>query len=318
MDLFNFIKHSLNHGVSRSYSDSPPAHYIKKIKSFSVLKKHSAHGHQSTEFEAGGYKWKLALYPNGNKKKKVEDFISVYLEMAGVKLLQAGWEVYVDLRVFLLDQNKGSYLVLQDRNIKQKCFHGAMLDAGIDKLISLKEFTDASNGYLVNDDCVVGAEVFVCKEKRAAKAEFLSMSYYSLTYKHVWNVENFSKLDAILDSEPFTVGNKKWKIVLYPKGDSNGKGTHISLFLALADPETLPPRSKTCVEFSLRIVYRMNRKTNHCQKATNQWFDASSPSWGWPHFIALDTFSKAGKGDFVKDTCLVEAEVTVHGNSQIV
>ncbi|KAM1304144.1 hypothetical protein FF2_021493 [Malus domestica] len=311
MDLFNFITHSLNH-------DSPPAHYIKKIKSFSVLKKHSAHGHQSTEFEAGGYKWKLALYPNGNKKKKVEDFISVYLEMAGVKLLQAGWEVYVDLRVFLLDQNKGSYLVLQDRNIKQKCFHGAMLDAGIDKLISLKEFTDASNGYLVNDDCVVGAEVFVCKEKRAAKAEFLSMSYYSLTYKHVWNVENFSKLDAILDSEPFTVGNKKWKIVLYPKGDSNGKGTHISLFLALADPETLPPRSKTCVEFSLRIVYRMNRKTNHCQKATNQWFDASSPSWGWPHFIALDTFSKAGKGDFVKDTCLVEAEVTVHGNSQIV
>nr|XP_008359952.1 MATH domain and coiled-coil domain-containing protein At3g58210-like [Malus domestica] len=205
-----------------------------------------------------------------------------------------------------------------DRNIKQKCFHGAMLDAGIDKLISLKEFTDASNGYLVNDDCVVGAEVFVCKEKRAAKAEFLSMSYYSFTYKHVWNVENFSKLDAILDSEPFTVGNKKWKIVLHPKGDSNGKGTHISLFLALADPETLPPRSKTCVEFSLRIVYRMNRKTNHCQKATNQWFDASSPSWGWSHFIALDTFSKAGKGDFVKDTCLVEAEVTVHGNSQIV
>ncbi|CAN6548332.1 unnamed protein product [Malus baccata var. baccata] len=283
MDLFNFITHSLNHGVSRSYSDSPLAHYIKKISRFQ----------------------KLALYPNGNKKKNVKDFISVYLEMAGVKSLPAGWEVYVDLRVFLLDQNKGSYLVLQDPNIKQKCFHGAMLDAGIDKLISLKEFTDASNGYLVNDDCVVGAEVFVCKEKRAAKAEFLSMSYYSFTYKHVWNVENFSKLDAKLDSEPFTVGNKKWKIVLHPKGDSNGK-------------ETLPPCSKTCVEISLRIVYRMNRKTNHCQKATNQWFDATSPSWGWSHFIALDTFCKACKGDFVKDTCLVEAEVTVHGNSQIV
>ncbi|KAM1723293.1 hypothetical protein EV1_021398 [Malus domestica] len=238
--------------------------------------------------------------------------------MAGVKSLQAGWEVYVDLRVFLLDQNKGSYLVLQDPNIKQKCFHGAMLDAGMDKLISLKEFTDASNGYLVNDDCVVGAEVFVCKEKRAAKAEFLSMSYYSFTYKHVWNVENFSKLDAKLDSEPFTVGNKKWKIVLHPKGESHGKGTHISLFLALAEPEILPPRSKTCAEFSLRIVYPMNSKTNHCQKAAVQWFDASSPSWGCSQFIALDTFSQAGKIDFVKDTCLVEAEVTVHGNSQIV
>lgn len=231
-----------------------------------MLKKHSAHGHQSTEFEVGGCKWKLALYPNGNKKKNVKDFISVYLEMAGVKSLRAGWEVYVDLRVFLLDQNTGSYLVLQDPNIKQKCFHGAMPDAGIDKLISLKEFTDASNGYLVNDDCVVGAEVFICSEKRAAKAEFLSKSYYSFTYKHFWNVENFSKLDAILDSEPFTVGNKKWKIVLHPKEDSNGKCTHISLVLALADPETLPPCSKTRVEISLRIVYRMNRKTNHCQK----------------------------------------------------
>lgn len=53
------------------------------------------------------------LYPNGNKEKNVKDHISVCLKMAGADLLQPGWEVFVDFRLFLLDQNKGIYLVLK-------------------------------------------------------------------------------------------------------------------------------------------------------------------------------------------------------------
>ncbi|PRQ38174.1 hypothetical protein RchiOBHm_Chr4g0410851 [Rosa chinensis] len=56
---------------------------------------------------------KLVLYPNGNKKKNVEDHISVYLSIAGEDSLQTGWGVSVDFRLFLLDQNKGMYLVLE-------------------------------------------------------------------------------------------------------------------------------------------------------------------------------------------------------------
>nr|XP_028947221.1 BTB/POZ and MATH domain-containing protein 3-like [Malus domestica] len=113
-------------GFSTSFSDSPPTHYALKIQSFSVLTKTSADEYESGEFEAGGYKWKLVLYPNGNKKKNVEGYISVYLEMVGADSLQTGSEVYVDFRFSLLDQNKGMFLVLQDANKKEKCFHGMM------------------------------------------------------------------------------------------------------------------------------------------------------------------------------------------------
>ncbi|KAM0984673.1 uncharacterized protein LOC126595172 [Malus sylvestris] len=298
-------------GFSTSFSDSPPTHYALKIRSFSVLTKTSADEYESGEFEAGGYKWKLVLYPNGNKKKNVEDHISVYLEMVGADSLQTGYEVYVDFRFFLLDQNKGMFLVLQDANKKEKCFHAMMRYSGFDKLITLTSFTNPSNGYVIDDNCVIGAEVFVCKERRAGKGESISKIKDAVKCKHVWKVENVSKLGAeCRQSEPFTAGERKWKISLYPKGNNLGKGTHISLYLELDDPEKLAG-SKVFAEFSLLIVDRMYAKQEG-QKA-NVWFSTSKSDWGWPKFISLATLNQAGNGFLVKDTCIVEAEVAVHG-----
>ncbi|XP_068331641.1 ubiquitin C-terminal hydrolase 12-like [Pyrus communis] len=197
-------------GFSTSYSDSSPTHYTLKIASFSLLTKLSADKYESGELEVAGYKWKLVLYPNGNKKKNVEGHISVYLEMVGADSLQTGSEVYVDFRFFLLDQNKGMFLVLQ-ANKKEKCFHGMMRYSGFDKLVTLKSFTDASNGYVVDDSCVIGAEVFVCKERRAGNGESISMIKDAVMCKHVWKVENFSELGPeCCKSEPFTAGERKW------------------------------------------------------------------------------------------------------------
>lgn len=209
------------------------------------------------------------LYPNGNKKKNVEDHISVYLRIAGAKSLPTGWGVSVDFRLFLLDQNKGMYLVIEgtiftqvqviliqtiytyvhawfgfhmqtayiarssshrsffvfrfvrvycsDAFTKHKWLHGGMLDVGFDKLIPLKEFTDASNGYLIADKCVFGAEVFVCKERKIGAAECLSSIKGAHTYKHVWKLEKFSKLNArYYESEPFSVAGQNWYISLIP------------------------------------------------------------------------------------------------------
>jgi hypothetical protein len=44
------------------------------------------------------------------------------------------------------------------------------------------------------------------------------------------------------------------KIRLYPKGIGIGMGRHISLYLALADPTSLPPGLKIYAEFTLRIL----------------------------------------------------------------
>lgn len=43
------------------------------------------------------------------------------------------------------------------------------------------------------------------------------------------------------------------KIRVYPKGRGSGEGSHLSLFLALADPTTLHPATKIYAEVTLRL-----------------------------------------------------------------
>ncbi|PQM38804.1 hypothetical protein Pyn_07621 [Prunus yedoensis var. nudiflora] len=245
------------YGILRTFSDSMPTHYTFKIQSFSLMSKHSLERYESEAFEAGGYKWKLAFYPNGNKSKNVKEHISLYLVLAGANGPQTCWEVYAAFRLFLLDQNNGKYLALQ-------------------------AFTDASNGFLVDDACVFGAEVFVRKERSTCKGECLSMIKDAVMYKHVWKIENLSKLDEeSYDSETFIAGDQKWKIEFYPKGRDDGKDSHLSIDLALADPTSL----------------------------------ASSPKRGWPKFIRLGHFSDKSLGYLENDSTIVEAEVTVLGTA---
>ncbi|XP_040373543.1 uncharacterized protein LOC112196141 isoform X3 [Rosa chinensis] len=287
-------------GVLRSFSDSPPTHYSVEIQFFSLLiEKYSEDGYESKEFEAGGYKWKLVFHPNGNKKKNVKDHISLYLAIAGTDSLDSSWEVYVDFRLFLLDQNKGNYLVFE----------------GFDKLIPLEDFTDVSNGFLVDDTCVFGAEVFVCKERRTGKGECLARMKEASVCKHVWKVEKFSSLGAeFYDSEPFTAGDYNWKIKLYPDGCGEGKGSHLSLFLELASPITLPPGSGLFVEYRFRILDQIHHQQH--PSSGKDWFRGSTPAWGWLQFIEQETFRQADKGFLKNDACIVEAEVTVHGISK--
>jgi hypothetical protein len=50
------------------------------------------------------------------------------------------------------------------------------------------------------------------------------------------------------------------KIRLYPKGKGIGMGRHISLYLALADPTSLPPGLKIYAEFTLRMLDQLHSK----------------------------------------------------------
>uniref|UniRef100_A0A2N9IEI6 MATH domain-containing protein n=1 Tax=Fagus sylvatica TaxID=28930 RepID=A0A2N9IEI6_FAGSY len=129
------------------------------------------------------------------------------------------------------------------------------LEWGIDKVIPLKAFNDASNGYLVDDTCVFGAEVFVCKETSRGKGECLSLIKEATAIKSAWKIDYFSSMrEESYDSNPFNAGDQTWKIRLYPKGKGIGMGRHISLYLALADPTSLPPGLKIYAEFTLRIL----------------------------------------------------------------
>ncbi|OWM63256.1 hypothetical protein CDL15_Pgr010656 [Punica granatum] len=159
------------------------------------------------------------------------------------------------------------------------------LESGFDQLIPLKTFTDSLNGYLVDDTCVLGAEVFVSKERSMGKGESLVMIKDALSNKHRWKIDNFSNLDKeYYDSSIFPAGNYKWNIRFFPNGNGSGLRSYISLYLDLAETVSLPP--------------------------ANYWFSASSRETGWARFVSLWSFKRHG---LVKDSCLVEAEVPVLG-----
>ncbi|XP_056166107.1 uncharacterized protein LOC115692625 isoform X2 [Syzygium oleosum] len=299
-------------GAERMVSDAPPTHYVLKIQSYSLLSKNSVDKYESGVFQAGGYKWKLVLYPNGNKSKNVKEHVSLYLSMAETSSLPSGWEVHALVRFFLLDQDKDSYLTIQDAGRKEWRFHGMKLECGFDQFIPLKTFNDGQNGYLMDDTCVFGVEVFVTREKSTGQGENLLMIKDAVSQKHVWKVDNFSKLDEeVYHSNVFIAGNQKWKIRLYPNGWRSGLGGFVSLFLVSADADTLPPVTKVFAGFLLRIMDQL--QGNNYFINANCWFSASKEDWGWPRFISHANFRSPNKGYLVRDTCVVEAEVTVLG-----
>lgn len=300
--------------VARYISDVPPAHYAVKIESFSLLAKKCVDRFESGEFEAGGYKWKLVLHPLGDKSKNGNDHISLYLAIAGTDSLQPNWEVYVVYRLFLLDQNNDNYLTVEDGKWKPRRFRGMKKEWGFDKYISLKEFNESSNGYLVDDVCVFGAEVFVCKEKfKGGKGECLTMIKSPIIHKHVWKIDNFSKLDDAksCESRAFNAGGEKWKIQVYPKGKGSGEGSHLSLFVALADPTALHPATKIYAEVKMSLQDQVH--SEHHSGKVSYWFSASNPEVGGIRFILLSNFQQPNMGFLVKDSCIVEAEVNVLG-----
>ncbi|XP_061995156.1 MATH domain and coiled-coil domain-containing protein At3g58210-like [Rosa rugosa] len=136
--------------------------------------------------------------------------------------------------------------------------------------------------------------------------------------KHVWKVEKFSSLGAeFYESEPFTAGGYNWKLRLYPNGKGKGEGSHLSLFLELASPITLPPGSELFVEYRFRILDQIHHQHRQQHPSSGKdWFRGSTPAWGLLKFIEQETFRQVDKGFLKNDACIVEAEVTVHGISK--
>ncbi|XP_010487620.1 PREDICTED: MATH domain and coiled-coil domain-containing protein At3g58220-like isoform X2 [Camelina sativa] len=280
-----------------------------KIESFSLLTKHAIERYETESFEAGGYKWKLVLYPNGNKSKNTKDHVSVYLALADSSSLSPGWEVCAVFRLYLLDQNTDSYLILQG---KERRFHAVKREWGFDKFIPTGTFSDESNGYLIEDTCMFGADVFVSKERRSGRGECFSMIKDANSTKHVWKIENFSKLDKeSYDSNAFFAGDRKWKIRFYPTGTKQGIGTHLSIYLILVDPETISDGTKMFAEFTIRIFDQLQGR--HIAGKVTKWFSRSSSENGWVKYVSMVYFTQPNSGLLLKDACLVEADVCILG-----
>ncbi|XVE76885.1 hypothetical protein DITRI_Ditri13aG0016300 [Diplodiscus trichospermus] len=295
-------------GIITVTRDLPPAHYIFKINSFSAYTgSESKEKYKSGVFEAGGYKWRLVLYPNGNKKSHGDGCISLYLQISETETLPLGWQINVNFKLFVFDQIRDKYLTIEDAG-SVKRFHQMKTEWGFDQLLLLDCFNDASNGYLVNDCCIFGAEIFVIQHKAIWEEMYMikNRAGNPISFK----IENFSKLDQEFYESPLqSVAGFKWKLVVYPYGETHSKGTALSLFLCLVEPRGIPPESRFFVKYKLRVVDRIS--SNHRELSGANWFIANKESWGYSNLESLENLRDASKGFLVDDALTVEAEIVL-------
>ncbi|XVF79800.1 hypothetical protein PTKIN_Ptkin15bG0018700 [Pterospermum kingtungense] len=290
-------------GTLRVTRDFPPAHYSFKINSFSLFSEEdSIEKYETGIFEAGGYKWRLSLYPNGNKKSNGDGFISLYLQIAETERLSLGWQINVNFKFFVFDQIRDKYLVIEDAG---KRFHQMKTEWGFDQLLPLECFNDTSNGYLVDDSCVFGAEVFVIEQK--FNWECLSLINEPDGNPISFKLENFSKLgEKYYESPSQSVAGFKWKLRVYPHGHRDGK-TGLSLFLGLVEAPGVPPERKLHVKYKLRVMNQISSK--HSERSGVDRFIAEGGGLYGYDFLSPKVLHDTSKGFLVKDALIVEADI---------
>jgi len=248
----------------------------------------------------------LSLYPHGDKERNGEGHISLYLAIAGREDLPLGWEVNVNFKFFVYDQIQDKYMTVQDANGKVRRFHKMKTEWGFAQLLPLSTFSDTANGYLVNDTCAFGVEIFVVSYN--GRGECLNV-LKGLDTTYTWKIDNFSSLqDKIHFSDVFTMGKRKWKLALYPKGDSTGKGKSMSLFIRLNDFETFASGQKICAKYKLRIMNQYHDE--HLEITDTGFFSPPNYGRGSPSFLSLTDLHDASKGFLVNNTLITEAKVS--------
>ncbi|KAM5585435.1 MATH domain and coiled-coil domain-containing protein [Rosa sericea] len=125
-----------------------------RIDTFSKL---DTFQHYSEPFNIGGFKWRIVMYPQGNK----EDYLSVYLDMSDARALPLGWSRYAKFSLTLVDQLQCSKSITKEI---VHVFNACERDCGFKSLVPLSQFYDHGNGYIVNDICIIEAKVAILQD----------------------------------------------------------------------------------------------------------------------------------------------------------
>ncbi|GKV10563.1 hypothetical protein SLEP1_g21907 [Rubroshorea leprosula] len=288
--------------------DQAPMNYLLKVKSFSqlseLLSETTEKRCESTAFEAGGYKWKLVLYPVGDKERNGDGHISLYLMIVETQTLPHKWTVHAKFKIFVYDYNQDSFRTFEGSNAKVRCFHAVKTELGFPRLLSLGDFKDPSKGFLVGDTCFLGVQVLV--QDYIENLECLSMSD-SGDKAFSWKIRHFSEHnEEIIESETFIFGGLEWVVRLYPKGFPIATcGGYLSMFLKLKDGTT--ETKLVCARYSLLIKDQCDSKD--LSRAGTASGSSFRNGRGWSQFIPLSRLQNSVNGFLLGDTLIIEAKV---------
>ncbi|PPD79942.1 hypothetical protein GOBAR_DD23136 [Gossypium barbadense] len=137
---------------AQAVDDPPSGRFTWTIENFSRLNTKKLY---SDIFFVGGYKWRILIFPKGNNV----DHLSMYLDVADSATLPYGWSRYAQFSLAVCNQIHNKYTIRKT----QHQFNVRESDWGFTSFMPLGELYDPSRGFLVNDTCVVEADVAVRK-----------------------------------------------------------------------------------------------------------------------------------------------------------
>ncbi|XP_062165035.1 MATH domain and coiled-coil domain-containing protein At3g58250-like [Alnus glutinosa] len=194
-----------------------------------------------------------------------------------------------------------------------------MTEWGFAQLLSHDILNESSNGYLVDDTCVFGVEVFVIKG--TCRGENLSMVNQPQPNYFTWRIDDYSALkDEVYLSEQFIVEGRRWlqplslyfeygKLRLEPEGGGAGANKYLSIYLCLDDDlESLPPNRKLYSKYKVRIRNQINN--NHLEKTAEYWF-SDSVTYGFPKFLSKIDLQDTSQDYLIDDGLFIEYKIDV-------
>lgn len=112
-------------------------------------------GSTSPEFELCGHKWLITIFPSGSDNNG--NYISLSLSLKVPDTFHENFADLLEVSISIKDQETGKHWKLSGR-----CqFSKKSSSWGWAKFISLEDFKDSSNGYLVKTKCCIEADVAV-------------------------------------------------------------------------------------------------------------------------------------------------------------
>ncbi|RPD80183.1 cysteine proteinase [Lentinus tigrinus ALCF2SS1-7] len=102
-----------------------------------------------------------------------------------------------------------------------------------------------------------------------------------------WKLTNWKKLDKKITSPEFECGGHRWRILLFPFGNSNAPPNDtVSVYLDYADPKRAPEGWHACAQFAL-VISNPHDPTIYTVSHAHHRFIAEECDWGFTRFSEL-------------------------------
>ncbi|GAB4856357.1 hypothetical protein Ancab_040484 [Ancistrocladus abbreviatus] len=292
--------------IVRSMRKEPPAHYRIEIDSFTSFQRAlpmRRRFFKSTQFYVEGYRWVLSIYLNGKEVDNGKDHISLYLQMAA-NLGDGYSSINATCKFFIYDYIKKMYLVVQGLEVYR--FDDIEIQQGISRVLSLNDFTNASNGFLSNGRSMFGVEVtIVSATAQTANLRALNV-WRDRTF--TWAIPNFSEclMYDYVDSDEFP-RRRSWRLQMHPKGWGKALGKGLSLYLCLMNSSDLTNGRKLFVHMELRLK-NMKNEPDKVETVVGC-YTSFATIWGSNYLASLSDVHNSEKGFKLDDQLIVEVEL---------